>query len=202
MGMEIPLETRFRAEELYIVDGLTFDQTSAATGVSVSQLQRWGAESDWPGRRREHRASLQSIRRDMVVLRKSMIEKAMGSLDPQDVYAVSRLEAAASKATLQAETPASQDSRAWPAPTDGGEPVIINTPADAVNALSTVVEKKLNALLTGAAVVDLKTVKQLRDVIDLVEKMRAKYAPEKDAAQKNAVDAETLKVIREKINLM
>ena len=44
MPVEYSFETRERAEELYIVEGLTFAQVSEATGVSVSQLQRWGQE--------------------------------------------------------------------------------------------------------------------------------------------------------------
>ena len=43
MAKEISWEIREQAEELYIVDGKTFDEVAEITGVSVAQLKRWGA---------------------------------------------------------------------------------------------------------------------------------------------------------------
>jgi hypothetical protein len=38
-------EIREAAEELYIIDGHTYEQVAEATGVSISQLKRWGMDS-------------------------------------------------------------------------------------------------------------------------------------------------------------
>lgn len=97
MGQEISLEIRWTAEELYIIDGLTYEQVSKKTGVSVSQLQRWGTESDWPARKREHRQASSDIRRKSLLLQKKLIDSAFDSMDPQMVYAAVRLGTANAK---------------------------------------------------------------------------------------------------------
>lgn len=190
MGAEIPLEIRFRAEEMYVVDGLTYDQVAEASGVSVTQLKRWGADSDWGERRSEYRTALSSIRRDTVLLRQKLIEKAMNSLDPQAVYAVARMEAAAAKAVKP-------DPDAVLSSVD---PKIIKTPEDAVGALSEVIERKLNTLLSQPGAISLAAIKDVKQAMELVEKMREKYIADDSGYQKKIeVDPETLRVIKEDI---
>lgn len=97
MPTEYSWEIRERAEELYILDGWTFEQVNKETSVSISQLKRWAKDGDWSGRKKEYRQTLASIRRDKLKLRRLLIQKALNSLDPQDVYASDRLEARAAK---------------------------------------------------------------------------------------------------------
>ncbi|MBA3027452.1 MAG: hypothetical protein FP814_09745 [Desulfobacterium sp.] len=190
MGKEIPLEIRFRAEELYVVDGLTYEQVAEATGVSDSQLKRWGAESGWGERKREYRESLSSIRRDTVILRQRLIEKALNSLDPQSVYAVARLEAVANKAVSGVE----------PVQTLPADNRVIKTPEDAVMALGDVIEKKLNTMLTQPGGISLSAVKEIKQAVELVEKMREKYADaEGKALKKGGLSDEVANDIRAKI---
>lgn len=93
MGKEIDWEIRVYAEELYVVRGLTYNQVAEATGVSISQLKNWGGAGSWRQKREEYRSAQGEIKRNTVLLRKNMIAKALNSLDPQDVSAVSQLEA-------------------------------------------------------------------------------------------------------------
>ena len=108
MGTEISWEIREQAEELYIVDGKTFDEVAEITGVSVGQLKRWGAgfpdpedperkSSSWMDRKKEYRTAFANIRRDTVLLRKRMMASALKSLDPQALYAVVKLEMLAAR---------------------------------------------------------------------------------------------------------
>jgi len=191
MGKEIPLETRFKAEELYVVDGLTYDQVAEATAVSASQLKRWGTESDWTERKREYRSAVSSIRRDTVILRQKLIEKAMNSLDPQAVYAVARLETAAAKAKDGNESGSML-------PADNR---IIKTPEDAVTALGDVIEKKINTMLTQPGGVSLTAIKDMKQAVDLLEKMQEKYAVESagETGKKRELDPETIRTIKEDI---
>lgn len=198
MGKEIPLEIRFAAEEMYIVDGLTYEDVSAATNVSVTQLQRWGSDGDWAKQKREYRQAFADIRRNSVLLRQKMIKQAMSTLDPQHVYAVARLESAASK--VKNVVPADPDGTPPPAG-NGIESVRINSPADAVDALTEIVERKLNAMLSMPGKADLKSIKNVKAVIDLVEKMKAKHGTDAPTASKS-LDAETLRQIAEKIKLL
>jgi hypothetical protein len=167
--MEYPWEVRDRAKELYCIDGLTFEQVAEATKVSVSQLKRWSAEEEelgnpsWPDQKREYRQALSEIRRNTILLRKKLIKQALNTLDPQHVYAVSRLEAISTKAAHQEEPPPPVEITRE-----------INTPAEAVAALEQAVELKLNIMLTQPGKISLAGIKEVKQCLELVEKMKAK----------------------------
>ena len=102
MGKEISWEIREEAEQLYIIEGKTYDEVSELTGVSVAQLQRWGTGNEdgiasWSERKKEYRTTLSNIQRDTVLLRKEMMRQALSSLNPQDLYAVIKLETMAAR---------------------------------------------------------------------------------------------------------
>ena len=187
MAKEIPWEIREQAEELYIVDGKTFDEVAEITGVSVTQLKRWGAgfpdpddpdqkSSSWMDRKKEYRTAFANIRRDTVLLRKRLISKALKSLDPQDVYAISSLESTVAKVQkAEDQTPVASG--------DGLEKRIIKTSADAVDALSDMVEDKINGMLTKPGVISLTGIKEMKQALELIEKMKTKYKPETDTKE-------------------
>ena len=108
MAKEISWEIREQAEELYIVDGKTFNEVAEITGVSVAQLKRWGAgfpdpddperkSSSWTDRRKEYRQQFADIQRDTTKLRQKLLRQALNTLDPQQVYAAVRLEMMAAR---------------------------------------------------------------------------------------------------------
>lgn len=122
MAKEISWEIREQAEELYIVDGKTFDEVAEITGVSVGQLKRWGAgfpdpddpekkSSSWMDRKKEYRQQFADIHRDTTKLRQKLLRQALNTLDPQQVYAAVRLEMMAARQdkkedkTVQADRP-------------------------------------------------------------------------------------------------
>lgn len=196
MAKEIDLDIREWAEELYIIDGLTFEETAEKTGVSISQLKRWAAadpmcdEPSWSDRRREYRNAMSNIRRDTVLLRKRMIQKALKSLDPQDVYAISSLEATAAraaKADMQVPEVNPETIKA------------IKTPQEAIDALQGVIEKKINAMLSQPGSISLDGIKQMKQALELIEKMKKKYKPENIGEVRKDVGPETLKTIMETI---
>jgi len=97
MGKEIDWEVRERAEELYVVDGLTFDQVAKETGVSVTQLKNWSGAEGWREKREEYRVNKQSVRSTVAKLRKQLAQDALSTSDPQKVFAFIRLEALAGR---------------------------------------------------------------------------------------------------------
>lgn len=70
-------EVREAAEEFYIIDGRTYEQVAEATGVSLSQLKRWGMDSipTWSDRRRDYRQAQISVRRGVICSRYQEILK-------------------------------------------------------------------------------------------------------------------------------
>lgn len=231
MAKEISWDIREQAEELYIVDGKTFDEVAEITGVSVAQLKRWGAGTarglrsevggqrardqkseiegqegqenrdqegqevgipSWSERKREYRSAFANIKRDTVLLRKRLISKALNSLDPQDVYAISSLESTALKV---------QQASGSDMPAVGSiEKRTIKTPQDAVDALGDVVEGKINGMLTKPGTISLAGIKEMKQALELIEKMKTKYKPEvgKDAKSRG-LSAEHAEEIRKKI---
>lgn len=100
MGAEYDWDTRQRAEELYILEGLTYQQVADRTGVSIQQLQRWGGPDagGWAQRKRERREALNDIRRYELEAVRGLMERAAKSLDPQTVYAARAMSARLLKA--------------------------------------------------------------------------------------------------------
>lgn len=186
MAKEISWEIREQAEELYIVDGKTFDEVAELTGVSVAQLKRWGTgfpdpddpekkSPSWMDRKKEYRSAFANIKRDTVLLRKRLISKALKSLDPQDVYAISSLESTVAKV---------QQAAGADMPTDvSAEKRIIKTPQDAVDALGDVVEGKINGMLTKPGAISLAGIKEMKQALELIEKMKDKYKPEEKTSE-------------------
>ena len=103
MAREIDWEIRERAEELYVVDGLTFEQTAKETGVSVTQLKNWSGAEGWRDKREEYRVNKQSIRSTVTKLRKQLATDALATSDPQKVFAFIRLEALAGRQERKSE---------------------------------------------------------------------------------------------------
>jgi hypothetical protein len=191
MGKELPLDLRWTAEELYITGSMAFDETAAATGVSVSQLKRWAEQHGWREQRQAYRQAFADIKRNTVELRRRLIAKALSSLNPQDVYAFSALETVAARAgkssgNLPAPEPVGED----------GEPAI-RTPAEAVSALKSAVERKLQRMLLSPDSLNLSGIKEIRQMLDLIDKMQAQIAPEAAGHEKKALGPETIKSIRE-----
>lgn len=105
MGEAYTWEVRESAENLYVYEGLTFEQVAQETGVSVSQLKRWSDDGQWQEQKKERLQNLTDLKRKRLQLHRAQLEKALGSLDPQDIYALSRLEAALKRSEPRKEQP-------------------------------------------------------------------------------------------------
>ena len=92
MAEAYPYEMRDRAEELYVEQGLTYEQAADELGVAVNTLKRWGQEYGWTERKKEYLEAKRTLKENLRILRQNMMSKAAANLDPQDVYAVIRLE--------------------------------------------------------------------------------------------------------------
>ncbi|MCF6246908.1 MAG: hypothetical protein L3J69_06050 [Desulfobacula sp.] len=185
-------EIREIAKDQYVVEGKTYDQVAKLTGVSVAQLKRWGKDESWIEAKKEYREALSSIKRDTVLLRAKLLKTALGSGDPQSVYAFAAIEKAVSTGKSKAE----------PAPTSAPEKLKnINTPADAVDALQEVVELKLNKMLGQPDTLQLSQVKELKQTMELIDQMKTKYKPDAgdDTKVEGGLSDEAADMIRQQI---
>jgi len=178
-------EIRTRAEELYIVDGMTLDQVSKATGVILRTIEHWSTEGDWKALQQEYQGAIRGIKRYTVLTKLKLIKDAMTSLDPQKIYAFAALERAA-KGNINDDTVALSD----------GEAREIRTAEDAVAALQEAVERKLNIMLSQPKNISLAGVRDMKKALELLEQMRPEVTEKKARKQ---LDPETLKIIREEV---
>jgi transposase-like protein len=92
MAEAYPFEDRLQARGCYVVDGMTYEQVAGVSGISVSQLKKWGSDEGWVARRKAYREAQASIREDTVLLRAELLKNALATKDAQDVYAVAAME--------------------------------------------------------------------------------------------------------------
>ncbi len=197
MGQEIPWEERERAQELYCVDGLTFDQVAAATQIAASTLKRWAADYGWQEKRREIREALAEIRSNTILLRHRLLRNCLDAGAPAalDVFAAAKMEEVALKA---ADAAAKGQALQAVQQSIQAAPREIRTEADAAAALEDAVGLAVNSMLSDPARISLTRVRELKSVLDLLKEMRAAAGAAKDAGQHRdrGLTAETAERIR------
>lgn len=176
-------EVREAAEELYIIDGRTYEQVAEATGVSLSQLKRWGMDSTptWSDRRREYRQAQTSVRRGVMLAKAKLIESVIDSEDPQKAYAFSALVSSTKAINEEARerNQLAQGSGQDAAPATE-QPVAVRTSAEAVAALQLAVQSKINNMLTRPGDLSFAAIKDTKAALDMIEQLQSKYVPADD----------------------
>ncbi|WP_035238134.1 hypothetical protein [Desulfobacter vibrioformis] len=186
MAEAYPLDTRLDARCLYVVDGMTYDQVSTATGVSVSQLKKWGSDEGWTARRREYRDAQVSIRENTVLLRAGLLKNALTTKDAQDVYAVAAMEKIA--IALEKIKPGAAD------PARDVPDVNFNDPASMVDALWGAIEHRAARMINSPDTMDLK---QIQAGLKAWGDMKRQYATKEDTGSKQkGFDADQAELIR------
>ena len=188
MAREIDMEIRERAEEFYIIDGLTFDQVAETTGVHVNTIKGWAKDEDWRDRRREYRGDVRSIKLNKTKLMRHLLETALTSSKTDAAYAFARLEEVTVKG-MKDQVPVASNK-------GGLRHRDIETPEDAVTALRESIQYRLNSMLSGDF-----TSKDVADVeksMKLVEKLEGQFMKDKpESKRKRTLDDATKKEIRD-----
>jgi len=194
-------EVREAAEELYIIDGRTFEQVAETTGVSISQLKRWGLDSvpAWSDRRREYRQAQTSVRRGVMLAKAKLIESVINTEDAQKAYAFSALVSSArtidQEARERSQEGQAQDTKAVAEPS-----TVIRTSADAVNALQLAVQSKINNMLTRPGDLSFAAIKDTKAALEMIEQLQSKYVPADEATVgKGGLSDDAAEVIRRQI---
>uniref|UniRef100_A0A6M3IT31 Uncharacterized protein n=1 Tax=viral metagenome TaxID=1070528 RepID=A0A6M3IT31_9ZZZZ len=180
-------EIRDTAEEMYVEQGLTYEQIVEALKVGRNTLLKWGAEREWKSRREEYCDANGTLRASLVKLRQKMIMKAIKSTEPQDVYAVSSI-VNAMKATKASDAIEG-------VPTEIGTRQI-RTAQDAVDALQEAIETKIRLILASPATVDLKTIKDMKEAMRVIDEMKVAIRIDDGAKKPPGVSPETIEKIR------
>ncbi len=170
-------ETKLEAQDLYVLQGLTLEQVAQRTGVPERTVKEWSAAEGWVDLRKEYRQAQSEIRRQTMLYRLALLKEGMKNLHPQAAFAWATVESAAKKTDVGGQrSEVSKDL-------NPGEQREIKTPADVVAALQEAIERKLNRMLSQPDAVNLKAIKDLKDAMQMVDELKAKYKPETASAQ-------------------
>lgn len=194
MGESYSFEVVERAEQLYCVDGQTFEAVSTLTGVAASTLKRWSEAYGWQEKKEQIRKAMSSIRTNTILLRARLIENCLQTLAAKDAFAVASLENMAMKAS---ELAAKNQSAQPPAIENLRE---IKTDEDAVAALEEAIQIKLNAMLTNPGQISLASVKEIKTVGEFIAGMRARVSKtDMEAGRRKGLSAEAADQLRREI---
>ena len=73
---EYSLEIRDKAEELYVEQGLTYEEVAEKVKVASNTVKVWGAQGNWKERRKEHLEARRTLKQNLRKLRQAMMAKA------------------------------------------------------------------------------------------------------------------------------
>ncbi len=171
MGWEHEPGTKWRAQELYCQDRLTFDRVSELTGVATSTLKRWADKYQWRERREELAQVESEIRFKTVLGRKSILERLLTAEDGKEAsqvaFAVASLESLALK---QAELAAAGKIPTFAEPSSRPH---IGTRAEAVAALRQAIENKVGMALADPGKINAATIKDVSQCLDLLANLES-----------------------------
>ncbi len=212
----VPVETRELAYKIWRECGQNLSECHRKMNgehgyvISRQSLHEWKTKYDWEGRaaRAEvEEKNMQDAGSNSAILAPLLKQKTkyeeyfdsleVGKVDNQAVYGYNSI----LKTILDIKQKIEDRKKAGEA--DGGDPgpgIVIKTPEDAVTALQTAVENKLNAMLSQTGSVSLKTVQEMEKALILIEKMKAKYQVEtKEKEPANGLSDELAQDIQNKI---
>ncbi len=165
---EYSFEVVEKAEELYCVDGLTYEQIANQMKIAQSTLKRWGKRYNWAAKREEIRQALSSIRINTIKLRAELIKNCLESLKPMDAFAVAKIEEMALRARELKQLESIKPIKVRE----------IKTREDAISALTEAIEIRINKLLTQPEQLDFKALKDLREAMDMLQEMKGNIKEE------------------------
>lgn len=191
MPTEIDWEIRIDAEDMYIAGGMTYEQVAERTGVALSTIKRWGSDGNWTDRKKELREAQTAIKQKTIKLRLGLIETAMDNYDPMQVFAAAKFE----DLELKREALRPQD-----VPAQASAPAMsFESPGEAISALQGAIEVKIGRMVSGIDTLDLKTLRDLKQSIELLDVMKAKYDPAIKQSASGGLSDEAAEAIRKNI---
>lgn len=192
-GKEYSMEVVERAEDLYCLDGCTFDQVGTLTGISVPTLKRWSEKYSWPKKREEVRQARSAIRINRVLAHEKSLSTYLKSGQAQDAFAIAAIESAVQKA---AEAAIKRQGESASETVNLRE---IRSEKDAVTALEEAVQIKLNSLLANPGGISFAAVKDIRQAMTLIAEMKAKAEPDEKGKRIKGLSPETAEMMRKKL---
>ena len=89
--MAFSLETRQKSRDLFVEQGLSYEEVARQTGVSINNLKKWGSEEKWTKQRDEYQHEFSQFHAKVGKLKLQLVKEAIDTSDPQKIYALASL---------------------------------------------------------------------------------------------------------------
>lgn len=86
--MAYGIEEKVHARQLFVEEQLSYAEVAAETGVSLSQLKKWGSAGDWDNEQKAFEKDYLGLLSNLHKLRNDVVKKAMDTKHSQDIIAV------------------------------------------------------------------------------------------------------------------
>lgn len=212
--MAVPAETKELAYKVWREHGQNLSETERVLNgelgyvISRQSLHAWKTEYDWENRAARAEAQARQMAKDSAgdsLLAYSIKQKQkyedyfeglpIGKIDNNAVYAYNSI----LKTILDIREKTDAVLSTGKAEGQGIDNVTIRTPEDAIGALETAVERKLNIMLSQPDSVSMRSVQEMEKALALIGKLKLQYKAADDVIRKKNVDPETLRMIREEV---
>ncbi len=197
MGVEYSPDMVWKAQELYVIDRLSFAKVADRTGVTATTLKNWAKKFSWKQKREEiaqiEAESKMDLYRSRQKAIKMLLESGDGKECSQMAFAVSSLENLALKQKeLQQNSALNRDLPKKAKITDKN---------DAYKQLGQAVEGRLHYVLQNPQAINLKNIQEVLNMLKLMEQIAPKEEEAK-AKQGGGMSRELAENIRKALNLV
>ena len=176
--------------------------------ISRQSLHEWKTKYDWEARAARtdaEKSMMANATSDDAILAPLLKQKEkyetyfdnleVGKVDNQAVYGYNAI----LKTILDIRQKIEDRKKEGEVETPG---IVIKTPEDAIAALQTAVENKLNAMLSQTGSVNFKGVQEMEKALSMIEKMKTRYSPDAgddDTQAEGGLSDEAADMIRQQI---
>lgn len=197
MGVEYSPDMVWKAQELYVIDRLSFAKVAERTGVTATTLKNWAKKFSWKQKREEiaqiEAESKMDLYRSRQKAIKMLLESGDGKECSQMAFAVSSLESLAIK---QKELQLTEKLQA-----QENKKHKITSKADAYKQLSLAVQGRLAFVLENPQAINAKNIQDVLNMLELMEKVAQQ--DDKTAPKTNrGMSKELAENIRKALNLV
>ena len=86
--MSYSLDIKTRARELFVEQGMTFEEVSGDTGISISQLKKWGKEGSWTEERDSFERDYMELHSKLQKVKLKLVNDALTDARPDKIFAL------------------------------------------------------------------------------------------------------------------
>lgn len=166
MGTEYSPDIVWKAQELYVIERLSFVKVAERTGVTPTTLKNWSKKYGWRQKREEiaqiEAESKMDLYRSRQKAIKMLLESGDGKECSQMAFAVTSLENLALK---QQEAQAGQNLAYEKSKKQ------VNSKEDAYKQLSMAVQGRLSFVLENPQAINAKNIQDVLNMLELMEKL-------------------------------